>query len=240
MEGGLSSFFYGSFEAALNEAVLERAYKFVPQKLLAYLRNIASIPCEDFVDHVINKMSREGITTNDIPQFSNWLDGTDVVCEKILEAGDQGYSIYDVGKMLRGVAVPSQRDEVKKFIVACRKYGEGHAKLARSLGLLQECENVYFLSCIGLCWRNVPPELKARLYTRLILRTKFVRLLLQDAASGPVSVKALASCVGLSAWSIYRRHSNVVCLLDKLAATDEYDFSPLISRIDTDSMLERP
>ena len=239
MNSDLSAFFYRSFESSLNEALLERGYVLRREQVHAYLRDIAEIPCSLFVDHVISKMAREGITTNDIPQFSDWGDGTDGVCCKILAAGDSGFNHFEIGKMLRGGGVSVRDVKSHKFVIACRKYGEGHAKLARSLGLLQECEKVYFLSCIGRCWRDVPNILKERLYTRFLLRTRFICTLLQRAATGSVPVRDMALQLGLSKWSVYRRHSNVVCLLRKLCSTDEYDFSGLLQRIDTESMLER-
>lgn len=239
MESELATFFHSSFESAFNEAVLDRDYVLDRKRVIEYLWRIAGIPCSEFVDHAINKMARDGITTNDIPQFSDWDDGTDVVCRKIFEAGDLGYSHYEIGRMLRGEGVSFAEFRTKKFLTACRKYGEGHAKLARSLGLLQECEKVYFLSCIGHCWNEVSNDLKERLYTRMILRTRFVRHLLQEASSGSVSVRDTALSLGLSSWSVYRRHSNVVCLLKRLRASREFDFSELINRIDVDSMLER-
>ena len=240
MDSNLSTFFHRSFEASLNEALLERDFVLNRKMVRTYLTTISEIPCSAFVDFAIYKMARDGLTTNDVPQFSDWRDGTDVICDRIREAGDSGFDHFAIGKLLRGLVAAEEMTKSQRFVIACRKYGEGHAKLAQSLGLLQECERLYFLSCIGQCWHELSDEFQKKLYTRFLLRTRFVRALLQRAALGSVSVKDLALQLGLSRWSVYRRHSNVVCLLRKLCSTDEYDFSLLVGRINTETMLERP
>ena len=234
----LSDFYNSTVESPINEAMLSRTYILPVNKIKDSLGQLVEIPCFRFVDHLINEMARIGVTSNDVPQFSSWDDGTERICRAIVKSGDSGFRHEEIGRLLASGKCLHNKEDDRKYIIACRKYGEGHAKLAKSLGLLQEIDKTYFLSCLGACWPDVPQEIKDRLYTRMILRTRFIGMLIQRASSEMVCVKEITKMLGLSRWSIYRRHSNVVALLERLKGSREYDFSALLAKIETESMLD--
>jgi len=232
MNQTLQEFFYHSFESAVNEQMMDRSFVLPRQQVLDYLRRLLQIPCSDFVRFVLEEMARFGISTMDIPQFSSWEDGTESVCREIAKAGDSGFKHTEIGVLL-------MQDGKERNKIAYRKYGEGHAKLGRMLGLLQSIDKTYYLSCLGATWAEVPQEMKEPLYTRFLLRTGLIKFLLHATRDGEVDFKRVARSIGLSDVGCYRRHSNVMFVLDKLCATDEYDFSEFRKKVNIDTLLVR-
>lgn len=230
MKPCIQSFFSRTFESELNERMMERSFALSTKEVENYLRSISNLSCSTFVEFILHDMARCGITTADVPQFSSWDEGTDNICEVISKAGDRGFTHAEIGCLLF-------HDGKVRNKIACRKYGEGHAKLAKCLGLLQEIDKTYFLSCVGYVWGTLNRILKDKLYTRFLLRFNLIQFLLQQTQNGGVEFKTVARNIGLSEWGCYRRHSNVKCILDRLCATDEYDFSTFRSKVDIDSML---
>ena len=86
----------------------------------------------------------------------------------ISEAGDEGFTRLEIGKML-------ENDGKQRKDEAFYKYGENHAKTACQLGLVHSMSNIFFLTCIGACINDLPIETSEAFISRICLRNNLIK-----------------------------------------------------------------
>ena len=96
---------------------------------LQFINELSNTSLSCLITIIIDK-SDPKITTDNIPQYSSYIDGTKKLINILRMAGDIGPTFKEIGVYLLGSG---------KSDTAYVKYGENHAKLAREYGL------VYFI-----------------------------------------------------------------------------------------------
>jgi len=233
MDRLLHDFFNRKYETSVNRQMMSRNYILPKTEVVAYVHSILKVPLERFFDYVWNNLPVVTLTSYDIPQFSSWEVGTRKIRHALLAAGDGGFIREDIGQLLRD-------DKKSRTDVANRKYGEGHAKLGAWMGLLYELAMTYYVSSLGYVVDGLDDDAYERLMSRLLLRMPFIQYLVQSSQSHTVDVKAVCCAIGLSEITCYRRHSNIMCVIDHLCSTSEIDLSSFRSMIDIDGLIEKP
>jgi len=233
MDSLLHDFFNRKYETSVNRQMMSLRYKLPKAEIVAYIRSLLDIPLERYFSYVQNNLPLVTLTTYDIPQFSSWEVGTRKIRHVLEAAGDGGFIREDIGQLLRD-------DKNPRTDIANRKYGEGHAKLGTWMGLLYELAMTYYVSCLGYVVDEVPDEEYRRLQTRLLMRMPFIQYLIQSSRSRMIDVKADCRSLGLSEITCYRRHSNIMCVIDQFCSTAEMDLVRFRGKIDIDGMIDKP
>lgn len=233
MDKVLHDFFNRKYEDSVNRQMMTRSYDLPEKEILAYIQSLLDVPLVHYFDYVKQNLPIVPLTTYDIPQFSSWEVGTRTIRHVLLAAGDEGFIREKIGQLLRD-------DNKVRTDVANRKYGEGHAKLGAWMGLLYELARTYYVSCLGYVVDDLDEKDYERLLTRLLTRMPFVQYLIQTSQLRKVDVKAECTAIGLAEITCYRRHSNIMCVIDRLCRTEEIDLSAFRSKIDIDGLIAKP
>lgn len=162
-------------------------------KMLALIRET---PIEEIFELVNTTRPEEYvIETNHIPQFSN-IDDVD--------------RILDIAQANPG----ADRDLMGYFfnrdgsLMAQRKYGENHYKMAAEMGLVVWGMTAH-LTPLGEAYRVLPHDERTTIRAKLILRIPIVQRVLYEAQYGPVyPLRVLREY--LSPSTAKRRHSNLL------------------------------
>ncbi|AEV30224.1 hypothetical protein SpiGrapes_2461 [Sphaerochaeta pleomorpha str. Grapes] len=165
-------FFSGTYEKSLNGKMLYRNYKLPEDEVISYIDRISNYPFLDFLDIINGYNDVSYLTYDDVFQFSSFEDATCNICKVIKNAGDEGYSCIEIGKML-------ENDGKQRKDGAYTKYGENHAKTACQLGLLHSMSNVYFLTCIGACVNDLPIDISEKFISRICLRNNLIKKIIR-------------------------------------------------------------
>ena len=222
MDNIISSFMNRTYENEINKKMLYYDYVLPKEEIELYIKKILETPIEKMLEHVFNVSTTEAISARDVLQFSDFTDGTEKICKKIISVDNPGLTYLEAGKLLFD-------DGVVRTDTAYNKYGENHLKLSAALGLTYELTHVYFVSCIGYAYVEMNETDKQRLTVRLLIRNKLISRLLK--ASNIATVDMRQFLYMLSDSTYIRRRSNIKYVLNLLSASDEYDFSQLISKI---------
>jgi hypothetical protein len=206
----LDEFFCGTFEEEITEKMMNRKYIFEKEKVIAYIMNLLAIDFNNYIYYSNENYNVQYLTAEDVIQFSNFDDATISICNLIKDAGDNGYGLVELGKML-------ENDGVERTVGTYRKYGENQAKTAESLGLLHSIKSTFYLTCIGYAMDMLSDNDQQRLICRLIMRNKLIRRLIYKAYKE--SLAEYFDEVGFLSYStMIRRRSNTKQLLKKIKA----------------------
>ena len=159
------------------------------------------------------------ITTNNIPQFSNYNE-IDNVISIIIDSGIIGMSYKTLGYYLAGR---------NKSEAARAKYGENHYKLVMQLGFATENKK-HLINSFGIAYKNLSSNVnKDEILAKLALRIPIIQELLIQTDNGIVNASKVLQLYLSNATAI-RRRSNIKTLLNKLA---EYSDKEFITRINS-------
>ena len=89
--------------------------------------------------------------------------------------------------------------------------------------------NTYYLSGVGYIFIELNEEDRAKLLTRMILRSKLFTRMMQASANGKVNMREFLYMLSDSTY--VRRRSNVKKMMGYLVQSDEYDFTDFIDII---------
>ena len=177
----LLSFFSKQYENEINESLFIRSYRMNDDELRSYIQDLIRIPVSNYIEYVISKCSASYITYQDVVQYSSFEDASTGIC-KVLSANDNnGLTNIEVGSALLNDG-KMRRDS------ALRKYGENHAKTGMELGLVQNCYNRYYLTCLGMVFNQLSDSYKKELIRRTILRNRFFQKVIKKSQLGPISL----------------------------------------------------
>ena len=131
--------------------------------------------CE-ICDVMVDENSKPDILASNIPQFSDFEDGTKRLCEIIVNSGNTGLTYIEMGKYLLGLGKSDQ---------AYQKYGENHSKLGCFLGLvnikkISRVSKIY-ISPLGLVFNDLKDEKKDLLLKQLSFRIPVINKILSDS-----------------------------------------------------------
>ena len=168
---------------------------------------------------MVKQNSVERILPNTIPQFSSFDDAySDVV--KILAKSGSSMSYDELGTYLA--------NGKGKNVVAQRKYGENHSKLAALLDLtvinLRDYPHQVSLSVLGYVFYKKSKDDQKTLIARLLFRIPIIQQLLKDASNGKVILSD--QLYMLAEQTKIRRQPNIAAILQFIyASTSEHDTS---------------
>jgi len=146
------------------------------------------------------------ISAKNIPQFSNYENGTINILQRLRMAGDFGPTFVELGE---------QFSEPGKKEAAYKKYGENHAKIAELLGLvkiIRESNSRVYLTQLGKVVESYTIDEQERIIERLILRIPIIKYLIKEQKSCSEEVTEALSLF-LAESTAKRRKSNVERLL---------------------------
>lgn len=220
----LKIFFDKKFEKKINEKMLSFSYEFETNVVLEYINSIIEVNLESFVKYILKNIKSISLSSNDIIQFSNFEVCTSKICSVIKKAGDTGFTVLEIGKML-------QDDGINRLKGADVKYGENHSKTACQLGLLYKLSNKFFLTCLGYLLNDLDDAKKAKLLNRLVLRNSFIQQLICNAKLNKKVYYAEEAATVLKQTTIKRRRSNVRILFNILKNNSEVNLDKYLSNI---------
>lgn len=203
------------YEKKINKKMMYYDYVFPTGEVVEYVRGVCDIPIERFVKY-IQSMPTPEIEAKDVFQYSSFEDATTRLCERMLEIDNPGLKHIDVGRLLLN-------DGKSRNDGAYTKYGENHAKLGNSLGLLQELSKTYFLSCIGYVYPYLEEPLKNQILVRLILRNNLIKKIIIETKNGEINMRHFLYMISDSTYK--RRIGNVKGVINILIKSREYDFT---------------
>lgn len=211
-------FFNKSYESQINKNLL--FYKFKEDEACKYVETVINIPIAKYLDFIVEECEHPQITSKDVFQFSNLLDGTINICDKLEQQNNPGLKFLEIGKLLLD-------DGKERKVGAYTKYGENHIKVALSLDLSFELYHTYYLSGIGYIYNRLNEEDKEKLLVRLILRSKLITRLFQASRNGKVNMREFLYMLSDSTYN--RRKSNIKTVIEVLDISGEYEFSEFIN-----------
>lgn len=167
-----------------------------------FIEEIQAYSYDSLFDFMLNA-DTGNINSTNIPQFSNFDDGTIKLLKILRQSGDFGPIFDEVGRFLTGNG---------KKTGAYKKYGENHSKLAELLDLVyidkSERSRQVYLSCLGreiemMCEKEV-----MSVFAKLAIRIPIVIEIIKSATYGKVSVDQILSKY-LAETTVIRRRTNV-------------------------------
>lgn len=169
----------------------------------------------DYMIDTITATNVSVITQANIPQFSNFDDGTTRLIKTLRKAGDYGPVFDDLGQYLTGPG---------KKAAAYKKYGENHSKLAALFDLVyivrKDGANKVYLTELGKAVEKIPEEKLRIIYAKLAVKIPIIKSLIMDAVASDGNIEKTLSCF-LAQSTILRRRSNVRYLINLIK--HEYD-----------------
>lgn len=177
---------------------------------------LVSLPMSKFFVFIknldINKIGQ--ITSNDIPQFSNFDKGTIEIC-KVLKVCN-GLNYKQIGDILC---------QTSKTDIAKQKFGENHSKLASYFNLIYFTKNsstiIANISNLGVIFNDYSVYKKDDLLKVLLIRQKFILRILFELMNGN-DVELSKVCNFLSESTIKRRSSNIKYLMNFILIGSKY------------------
>ena len=212
-------FFERQRDKELNSMILEYTYEIPLDEAREYVRTVLDYSTQEYLDWLDVKFRLIEFSKNDAPQFSNLSDAVANIVDKMIEAGDTGFTHVELGKML-------QDDGIERSVVTDTKYGENHAKTAKYLGYLFSRNRRYYVSAVGYVARELSDPQQNRLYNRLFIRTALFRQAYFLSKSGEVDVRKMFDMLADSTYT--RRQSNMKKMFYRLRNTKDYDWEPFL------------
>ena len=207
MDNIIDLFFSKQYENDLNTRILENEYVLSIKGVLAYILEINEIGVEEYMQWLDTHFCSAYLTTEDAIQYSSFNDVTKRIAEVMINAGDEGYSHLEIGKLL-------QDDGIDRSEGTYTKYGENHAKTATYLGYLFSIKRCYYVSAIGYVLSELSSEEQEKLFIRLFLRTNLFKSVYYLAKNGKISMREVFDM--LSKNTYVRRRSNIKFFFQKL------------------------
>ena len=231
----LTVFFEKKIEQEINDNLFLRNYHFDEKKVVDYINELTNVPIRLFFDYITSKELVSYLAPTSVVQYSSITDATTKICSKFEKEGDEGYDVIEIGRMLLD-------DGNQRKDGAYRKYGENHVKLALEFGLVQECYDHYYLTCLGKVFSSLDTETQTSLLSRTILRNNFIQRLIKLSSGGQCSIVEQLSF--LSDSTIKRRVPNIKGLFQLIRNDGGYvdDYLNNIAEIhrqSTDSVTEQ-
>ena len=220
MESVVLDYFKHNKEDDFNNAIL--LYQLSEEVANEYTTRLIETPIKEYLDYICDQLEISDITTSDIFQFSSFEDCTSVLCNKLVQIDNPGLKAKGVGALLLN-------DEKRRKDEALIKYGENHAKTAKSLGLVFEMYHTFYLSGVGYSFLGLNDDLKNQLLDRLILRSNLVSQLYKTSRLGNVNVREFLYMLSDSTYT--RRKSNIIKIVSHLLESKEYDFGSFIDAL---------
>lgn len=147
------------------------------------------------------------VLPSNIPQYSDFIDGTINICNILEDAGNTGFRYNEIGEYL------THKGKQK---IAYLKYGENHAKLAELLGLVKIQNNnkykLIYLTQLGCQFNSYNEKMKIEILRRLSLKVPVVQKILSDAQQTSVKVNDYLVCLAKSTQD--RRLGNVFKIIE--------------------------
>lgn len=198
-----------------------RTYTFPKEEVISYAHELIRISLLEYITYIREYCTVSFIESQDIVQFSSFIDATRNICSKLESCGDQGLSYLEIGKLLLDDGAP--RNDM-----AYRKYGENHTKTAQELGLTQMLYNVSYLTCIGKIFFDLTENEQISLLRRLVLRNKYIMLLLIISQKENTTLK---SQMGILSESTQKRRLSNVTKLWKFILSDGIEVTDVLSNV---------
>lgn len=172
---------------------------------------------------IIENTELSAISISDIPQYSNFYNGTYKLTEILIQNGDRGLSFYQLGICLQG----------KRSEYANKKYGENHAKLGELLDLVvitSTRPRKIYLTKLGKVFYEANESKKVEILKSQIFRTAIVRDIIQKSNYGSFNLlEYLSKHLALS--TAKRRMSNVKNLLYFLKENGIHEINDIINKL---------
>lgn len=171
-----------------------------------FCNQLITIPLEFIFESIKSNPCSEDITPSNIPQFSNFEDAY-IETLDILVKSKSSMKYDELGKYL-----DNGKD---KNVVAQRKYGENHSKMAALLDLTvitqQNSNYVVSTSVFGQAVYKLSSDDRKRIVAHLLFRVPIIQKLLTDASSSIVNIDDELAC--LSEQTRKRRRPNIVAII---------------------------
>lgn len=199
-------FFSKSYEKTLDKLIRDDKNYIIPyEQLHNYIKNIITVPYQEFINYILNHPLKEKIETKDITQSSSFSACEIEMCKALMFVDNPGLNYLEIGKLFPDyVSHPND--------TAYRKYGENQIKTSAHLGLVYEYYKYWYLSCIGYIYQRLSELDREKLLARTILRTPFYYRMMVDLYYHDVaSTKYMTT---LSRATQLRREGSVCRLLD--------------------------
>lgn len=188
-----------------------KAFNIGDEKLLAVaLSVICSSSIESYIDIIDCMELSDSVYPDQVPQYSDFNDGAVRVSE-LLEFEPNGMGFEKLGYQL-----------VKSSEGAGIKYGENHAKLARTMGLVEisnRPSNVKS-TCLGRYLLKLNDNEKNEVLRRMLLRNYSIQKILKESKESTVSYERIMK--NLSPKTATRRRNNVKSLLEFILTDTAY------------------
>lgn len=182
-----------------------------------FIKILLSYSVEQIIDIICSSENLEQVTKDNIPQYSNSniLDAVREVNRVLFEA-DVEMTFEDVGRHLE-----KKRGDDTANLVALKKYGENHSKLATLIDLAVigkkgNRSNVE-VSVLGKSFYKLDNSLKEELVKRLLLRIPIVQKVFKTKKIKQIDIDMDI----LSITTKKRRRSNVVNVIKSIVEGDE-------------------
>lgn len=211
MKNSLDRFFYKEYEDEINANLLENNYAFPRNEVLNYIRELNDLDISEYLSWLDNNFTMTVITIEDAVQYSSINVVTNQISEKMISAGDSGYTHLQIGKIL-------QDDGLDRTDGTYTKYGENHAKTAAYLGYLYSLNRCYYVSCIGYVINELSEYEQGKLFARLMVRTNLFKTVYYLSKSGMVNMREVFDM--LSEKTYVRRRSNIKMFFQKLVSNE--------------------
>lgn len=180
-ESLIKDFFEKTYEAYINEQMLEYEYSFPEEEIEDYVIAITSIPYKKFIDYVCEHYCPTPITSASIPQISSYDNCTTGIIRVLINNNDPGLDCKFIGKELFN-------DNIERNDGAYNKYGENHVKGAEFHGLTYCLYKKWFLTCLGRIYPSLDDEIKQYLFARTLLRNPFFHIVVSEAINHDVNI----------------------------------------------------
>lgn len=219
----LHSFMSFEYENNINKQMLYKNYVFPLDNILEYIDNINKIPIASIVEYLQEHcLDDYSVSSREVFQFSSFYDSTYRICEVLKDNSNAGVSYLTAGKLLLN-------DGKMRKNGALTKYGENHLKTSESLSLTWNLSNVFFLTCIGFVYPDLPDSIKHKLLSRLILRSKFIRYLICSLIKKEINLRQYLCMISDSTY--LRRRSNIKTVIKVLLDSEEYNFKSIFDNL---------
>ena len=133
-----------------------------------------------------------------------------------------GYKFEQIGALLQ----PNKN----KDIVANKKYGENHVKIATELALCIFSGGRYYLSPIGILFGKLSEYQKDQLISRLVLRNTLVYCIINKVLNG-TSVIIADEISFLSESTVKRRKNNCLFFCNMIRRNRDISVEQILSKV---------
>jgi len=182
----------------------------LPEQVVNELTQIS----QSEICNCISRMECPNVNSHNIPQYSNYDNGTYEMLKYLRMSGDFGPSFTEIGEHFL---------ERGHKPVAYIKYGENHSKLAELLGLVEikktDRKRVY-LSEVGKRIEKLEKKQQFDCFTKLAARVPIVQEAVKRGISSPKELEVLLNDY-LSAVTALRRRRNTWILVERLQGKEQ-------------------